>query len=101
MLSAILGYTTFRFTTHPNSKIYKKLPRVKLKGIDIFPNIKIAIRGRIIHFHHWFNFTVLLCISIFVTAGILDSWLMRGFLLGGIIQGLRFPDKNIIQKSSK
>jgi len=31
---------------------------------------------------------VLLCISIFVTGGVLDSWITRGALMGGIIQGL-------------
>jgi len=100
-LSSIAGYLTFRFTSHPNSRIHKKLPQIKLKNIQIFPSIRITIRGRIIHFHHWFSFTILLCISIFVTGGILDSWLTRGFLLGGVFQGLRFPDRNIFQKVSK
>jgi len=100
-ISAVVGYITFRFATHPNSKIYKKWPRIKFKSIDIFPNVRITIRGRIIHIHHWFSFTILLCISIFVTGGILDSWLTRGFLMGGVFQGLRFPDRNIFQKVTK
>jgi hypothetical protein len=100
-ISAIIGYLTLRFASHPNSKIYKKLPHLKIKSVDLFPNIKITVRGRIIHIHHWFSFTILLCISIFVTGGILDSWLTRGFLLGGVYQGLRFPDRNIFQKRLK
>jgi hypothetical protein len=100
-LSSVLGYITLRFTSHPNSKLNKKLPRIRFKNAEIFPSTKIIIRGKIIHFHHWFNFTLLLCISIFVTGGILDSWLTRGFLFGGIIQGLRFSDRNIFQKTIK
>ena len=97
-ISALIGYITFRFTAHPTSLIYKKWPRIKFKNIDFFPNIKITIHGRIIHLHHWFNFTILLCISIFVTGGILDSWLTRGFLMGGILQGLRYPDRGIFKR---
>jgi hypothetical protein len=98
VLSALFGYTTMKATSHPGSKINKKLPHLKLKNIEFLPSIKITIRGRVIHLHHWFHFTLLLCISIFVTGGILDSWLTRGFLVGGIVQGLRFPDRNIFQK---
>jgi hypothetical protein len=101
LLSVIFGYITFRLLTQPNSRINKRLPQIKLKNIELFPSIIITIRGRIIHIHHWFEFTVLLCISIFVTGGILDSWLTRGFLLGGIFQGLRFSDRNIFQKRAK
>jgi len=101
LISAITGYLMLGITSNPNSWIYKKLPRLKYKSFDIFPNIKITIKGRIIHFHHWFSFTILLCISIFVSGGILASWTTRGFLVGGIFQGLRFPDRNIFQKRIK
>ncbi len=98
---AIGGYILARVASHPNSKINSKLPKIKLKNIYILPSLKISIKGKILHLHHWFNFTVLLCLSIFVTGGILDSWLTRGFLIGGIIQGLRFPDRSILQKKSQ
>jgi hypothetical protein len=97
-ISILAGYITFRLATHPDSRLHKKLPQIKFRHVQIFPSIIITIRTRIIHIHHWFSFSILLCISIFVTAGILDSWLTRGFLLGGIFQGLRFPDRNIFQK---
>ena len=101
LFSTLVGYVTFRFMTHPNSRIHRKLPQIKFKHLQLFPSVVISIRGRIIHLHHWFSFTILLCISIFVTGGILDSWLTRGFLLGGVFQGLRFPDRNIFQKRLK
>jgi len=97
-ISAVMGYLASHIVSYPKSKVNLKLPKIKLKYIEVLPSLRIIIRGRIIHFHHWFNFTVLLCISIFVTSGILDSWITRGFLLGGIAQGLRFSDRNIFQK---
>jgi len=101
IVSAIFGYGTLRATSHPDSKINRKLPTLKLKNVQILPSIKITIRGHIIHVHHWFHFAILLCISIFVTGGILDSWLTRGFLMGGIAQGLRFSDRRIFSKKSE
>lgn len=98
ILSAIAGYLSFEFTSKPGSRIYGKVPQIKLKNIQLMPNVKIIIKGRVIHLHHWLQFTILLCISIFVTGGILDSWLTRGFLFGGIVQGLKFPDRGIFKK---
>lgn len=83
-----LGYLTFRATTHPNAKIRKKLPNLKVKRLQLFPVIRINMFGRTIHFHHWVNFSVLLALSGFTSFAILDHILTRGLLLGGIIQGL-------------
>lgn len=96
--AAILGIFAFHFTTHPKSKVRQRLPAVRLKNLQIFPEIRIHVRGRIIHFHHWFNFSVLLIISIFVSSSILDAMFTRGFLLGGIIQGLLLPRRRLIYK---
>lgn len=99
--STLAGYLTSYFISQPYSKLNSKIPKIKLKNIELLPSIRILLRGKIIHFHHWFNFTILLCISIFVTGGLLDSWMTRGFLIGGVFQGLRFPDRNIFQKLNK
>lgn len=86
-----LGYLTFRATTHPNSKIRRKMPNIKVKRLQVFPVIRINMFGRWVHFHHWMNFSFLLALSGFVSIGILDHTLTRGMLLGGIIQGLTLP----------
>lgn len=91
IITTILSYKLCNLFTHPKSKIWKKYPSVKIKKVELLPSIRIIVKGKVIHFHHWFNFSVLLCISIFVTGGILDSYITRGFLLGGIIQGLSIP----------
>lgn len=98
---ALIGYHISNLISKPESRVNKKLPRIKIKNIELLPSLKIEIKGRIIHFHHWFNFTILLCISIFVTDSFLSSWIARGFLIGGTFQGLRFPDRNIFQINRK
>lgn len=94
--ATILGFLTLKFTTHPHSRIKRKMPRVKVKNVQLFPEITVHIKGKIIRFHHWFNFSVILIISLFITSSLLDAVFTRGFLIGGILQGLSFPDRKII-----
>lgn len=89
--AAALGYLTFRATTHPDAKILKKMPNLKLKRVQLFPIIALNIKGKNIHFHHWVNFSILLLLSGFTQIGILDHTVTRGLLLGGVIQGLTMP----------
>lgn len=86
-----LGYYAFKATTHPTSRFRRKMPNVSLKRVQFFPVIRVRAFGKTIHFHHWFNFSVLLATTAFVNAGILDTAVARGLLLGGIIQGLTLP----------
>ena len=85
------GYLTFRATTHPNSRIRKRLPNVKVRRIQVFPVIRIYAFGRVFHFHHWINFSLLLTLSAFAPLGLLELPIIKGMLLGGIIQGLTVP----------
>jgi hypothetical protein len=91
LVSILAGYKFCNIFTHPNSKIWRNYPHLKIKRVELLPSIRIFIKGRFIHFHHWFNLSMLLCVSIFVTGGLLDSWITRGVLMGGIIQGLTNP----------
>lgn len=86
-----LGYLTCKATTHPTSRIRKKMPNLKVKRLQLFPILRIYVFGRFLHFHHWFNFSVVLATTAFINAGILDTTIARGLLLGGIIQGLTLP----------
>ena len=86
-----LGYLTFRATTHPQSKIRRKLPSLSVKRLQLFPMIRLNIFGRRIHFHHWANFSMLLAISGVTSFAVLDHYITRGLLIGGIIQGLTLP----------
>lgn len=89
--TTVLGYLTFRATSHPASRIRRRLPNVKLKRVQVFPVIRAQVFGRTIHLHHWFGFSLLLAISAFSNVSVLDHVVTRGLLLGGIIQGLTLP----------
>lgn len=90
-LSTFASYKVCNLFTHPNSKIWQNFPKLRIKRVELLPSLRIFVKGRVIHLHHWFNFTILLGASVFVTGGILDSWVTRGALLGGIFQGLSIP----------
>ena len=92
--AAALGYLTFKATTHPSSRIRRRMPNVKVKRLQLFPVIRIHMFGRVFHLHHWFNLSILLILSIFTSLGILDHLFTKGLLLGGIIQGLRLPKEH-------
>ena len=95
-----LGYLAFRATSHPNSRIRKKLPNVKVKRVQVFPVFRMYLFGRVFHFHHWFAFSIILITSIFYNLGIFDYVFTKGLLLGGVIQGLTLPKghKTLIYK---
>lgn len=90
--AAILGFLTFHVTTKPKSSIWQNLPQWKIKRVQIFPSIRIYINDRIIHFHHWFNFAVLLIIANSFDPSFLHSAVTQGVLVGGMIQGLSVPE---------
>lgn len=101
LLSLIFGYEIAKKTSKPNSKLHQKLPFIKIKFIQISPNIKIHFRGKIIHIHHWLYMSLLLIISFTARDSFLASDFFKGSMLGGIIQGLTFPDWKKIITSKK
>lgn len=56
-LKVILGATTafslFTIISHPRSKVYKNIPYVKVRNIDVLPNLRIKRKEKIYHIHHW------------------------------------------------
>lgn len=97
-LSFLGGYFSWKMTSTPGSRINRRVPRIKIKNVQFLPSCIITVKGRIIHLHHWVYLTLLFCIS-FVGSGWFDSWTMRSFMIGGVVQGLRFPDRGILKKA--
>ncbi len=89
-----LGYLTLRATTHPTAKIRRKLPNIKTRRVQVFPVLRIKLFGRVIHFHHWIMFSIILLLSFFLSLGIVDFMVTKGILLGGIIHGLTLPKEH-------
>jgi hypothetical protein len=90
--SGAIGYFLFNVLSHPNSRVKNRIPHVKLKWVQLTPNIRIYARGRVIIMHHWMNLSIILVISILVNQGFLDLLSTKGILLGGIVQGFTYPD---------
>ena len=101
ILSVAVGFITFNITSTPGSKFNRRVPTLKIKNVQLLPSVKITLKGKIIHLHHWLQFSILLFISVVITNGFLDSPIVRGFLVGGMAQGLKFPDRKIVQKIEK
>jgi hypothetical protein len=94
------GYLIFNAFHYPKGTLGKKLPVIKFKNtFQISPTIQIYFKNKFIHFHHWFALSMILAVSFFSSSIILDSIYTKGFLIGAIIQGLKFPDRHIIKKS--
>lgn len=89
-----LGYLTLKATSHPNSRIRRKLPNLRVKRVQIFPVFRVYMFGRVIHLHHWISFSIILAASAFISFGIFDYVFTKGLLLGGIIQGLSLPKEH-------
>lgn len=96
-LTAFISYLFNKSLSKNGCKINNKLPYIKIRFIQISPNVKILLKNRTIHIHHWLTYTIILVITLTVNFGYLESLFSNGFLIGGIIQGLSFSDwKKII-----
>lgn len=99
-LSIILGYIFNRSLSKQGGVINKKLPHIKIKFLQIGPNIKLHFRNKSLHIHHWITYSIVLIITLTFNAGFLDTVISKGILVGGILQGLSFPDwKRVVIKN--
>ena len=99
-VGGVLGFSFFWMTSHPKSPLNKKLPEKSIKNVSYLPNIHIKKEDKAYRLHHWTIFSFLYLPLIFIRKGFLKSKIMRGFMLGSIIQGLTYKDRfNLIKKS--
>lgn len=93
LFSAIVSFFVFHFASHPKSKLHKKLPKKKLiNRVQILPSIHIEAKNRIIHLHHWMNFTAIF-VALNYSHQPIHSQVINGFLIGAIIQGLLYANR--------
>jgi len=97
LIASLAGFITLKKLSDPKLTIQKTIPCLKLKWIELTPNVRIHVKGKVIHIHHWMQLSVIFIVTIFVDNGIFSLSLARGFIFGGMIQGFTFPDwKKII-----
>lgn len=99
-VGTLLGFSFFWMTSHPKSPVNKKLPQKSIKNVSYSPNIHIKKEDKAYRLHHWTIFSFFYLPLIFIRKGFLKSKIMRGFILGSIIQGLTYKDRfNLIKKA--
>ncbi len=92
LLSIILGYIFNRSLSKRGGIINNRLPCIKIKFLQIGPNLKIHFKNKSLHIHHWITYSVVLIVTLTLNTGFLDTLFSKGLLIGGILQGLTFPD---------
>lgn len=92
LFSIWLGYFLFLYLTHPDKKKHR-VPEVRVWRIELLPNIRIHSRARIYHIHHWAVLTLVTALTLLNYEGFQYLTLIKGIAIGGIIQGLRYPDR--------
>ena len=94
LVGGVLGFSLFTLTSHPKSPINKKLPAKTLtRRVHVTPAVKLELKNRFIHLHHWFIFTSLYVGAHLSEKAFLHSDVVQGFMLGSIAQGLTYEDR--------
>lgn len=92
VFSIPIGYLFFLYLSHPKKKKHK-VPKISLGNVDFLPNFRIHIGKKTYHFHHWFLFALVIATPVIIRERFQYPMILQGFLIGGIIQGLRFSDR--------
>ena len=92
LLGGVASFFVFHLISHPKALIGKKIPQAKIKRIQFLPNLRIEVKNKILHVHHWLWISLLFLAIQTIDKGMLKSDLLQGILLGGILQGLLGQD---------
>lgn len=91
IFSLTIGYYFSNLVSDPGKKKHK-LPQIKIKNLEIMPNVRLHIRSKTFHIHHWVYWSVAAVLIVHFYDGVQQA-LFQGATLGGVIQGLRYPDR--------
>lgn len=101
LIGGVIGYLSFTLTSHPNSPLAGKLPKKNFKRFHFAPEIKLELRNRFIHLHHWLLFIGVYALILTIDKGFLRTDLFQGFVVGSIAQGLTYEDRFMFIYSAK
>ena len=96
VIGALVGFTIYFLMSKGGNKPDSSNKAVKAKNFlgSLIPSFKFQIKDYELHIHHWLYLTIIFLI-LFLFAGKLlsDYPMITGFLVGGIIEGLRYKDR--------
>ena len=93
ILGAFVGYAFSHHISHPNGRVRKHVPLVRLRNVQLTPNLLIATKNGTWHIHHWAYLPTLYIPLIATLKPLLQRHWLHGFMLGAIIHGLTFGDR--------
>src|SRR4030043_783637 len=89
----IFGYSLCRLISHPRYNFKTKIAKLSFKFIEILPNLRIKLRKRILHIHHWIFLAISFIVLSWLTSSFTQLILLKSFCLGGILQGIAYQDR--------
>jgi len=92
ILASILGFLVYLLFSHPKY-LKKKVPSVKFGSLELRPSLKLRLKHKTIHIHHWIWLTALLGFLNHIAHGIDNLLFLKLFAAGGIVQGFTFKDR--------
>lgn len=99
-VALLVGYYLSVYVSKPVEKngrrLPNRLPHLKFKNIEILPCVRIHTKSKTIWFHHWFYLSVIVVGALLLYDNIMHYYPAKaaaGASIGGIIQGLRYPDR--------
>jgi len=96
LISVWISYLFFLFMNDPidEPKARKtRLPNIRFKNIEILPSFRIHAGSRTFHFHHWLLLSIGTIGALILFENLQHHIVLNGAAVGGIIQGLRYPDR--------
>ena len=93
LIGSLVSFSVLHYTSHPKSRVHKRIPMKKLFNVQLSPHINFSIKRRVIHFHHWMIFSPIYVVAQTGDHGIMSAAVIKGMLIGGIIQGLMYKDR--------
>lgn len=93
VLGALAGYALSHHFSHPNGRVRKHVPPVRVGNVQLMPNLLIATKNGRWHIHHWAYLPATYLPLLTFIRPLLKRHLIHGFVLGAIIHGLTFSDR--------
>lgn len=82
--------------------VYGKLvPTIKARKFELLPAVRINLKNRQVHIHHWIPLSVILGFFIYHSDNITSWTTLKSFMAGGVVQGFLYKDRFKIFKKNE
>ena len=93
----LFGYLLSLYFSRPVEKngqvLPNRLPSLRVKNLEVLPNLRIHIGSKTYWLHHWFYLTIITLALFLYYDSFSHLLVVKGTAIGSILHGLRFPDR--------